>query len=831
MKSTTIILLMLFSLMNTTLNAQDNDETYVVRLNHKLLNYRLIDNSSFNKGTISDFLANSKLDGIDLSTIQNDIFNLLELNIVKMFPHLKTKDSLSIGRQGNIVNMPPFWATFKVKKPDHISNDTFFKTLKKCYPIVIFVDPPLTVKFFDLPNDSLFTHQTSLYNFGNPYSDIDIDSAWNIETGKNFIKVGVFDSGIDSLHPDIDVLGGYGYFYDEIDLGGVIGHSWGQDLIGHGTSVAGIIGAKRNNGIGIAGIAGGDGTSDTSGVSILDFGIGLQAGIDGNDISKGIIDAARVPYTYYNWDNPPGSSVTEDSYWKNAPGYGIHIGNHSYGLLVAQSPEGDEKDLPSDSSSWEPPPIPIPECFLCRESFLFSLQNGVTNTIARGNNKDPFNLILPDMVYPQLYDDSWVISVGASGIDGNRFEATVNNGPNDGNWYSPIGLNIDLIAPGSNALVATTASSNIQSFPTYGWYRGFNGTSASTPHVTGVAALLMSYYNKPCYSNINLDPADIEYILQKSATPLGSNVPNDSVGYGRLNAYEALKMIELPKYQIIHPTDPFVQQQVLSVDTITVKLNKPLNSDGHGPIGSSFPLQLERIYNVVRHKFELTYNFSQYIQDSTELLDTWVRHSQTNSLAQIDDTITILEGQPIPAPVFYMDSFQIEPMAQIEVISGDSTITLSGYYYHFIGKQLDDNDLTIGTTPENYWYPINPYTHPPKMAYSIYIKDSQISRYDFPCDAENPLIDTTVSVKEITNSDFLLFPNPASQTLNISFSDNYLGKTISITSIDGKTIESQIVSDNTNLVQFNIGNLSKGLYLVKVTGKNGSFLTKKWIKQ
>src|SRR5690606_37384404 len=146
-------------------------------------------------------------------------------------------------------------------------------------------------------------------------------------------------------------------------------------------------------------------------------------------------------------------------------------------------------------------------------------------------------------------------------------------------------------------------------------------------------------------------------ILQKSATPLGSSVPNDSVGYGRLNAYEALKMIELPKYQIIHPTDPFVQQQVLSVDTITIKLNKPLNPIGHGPIGSPFPLILNQSYLVERHKFELTYNFSQYIQDSTELLDTWVRHSQTNSLTQIDDTITIMEGQPVPIPVFYMDSF------------------------------------------------------------------------------------------------------------------------------------------------------------------------------
>lgn len=823
---------LIFSVLNTLLlSAQNNNETYVVRLNHKLLNYRIVDNPSITKGKIIDFLSSSELEKIDTSSYHDEKFNLLELDAVKMFPHLYTKDSLSVGRQGNLVYMPPFWATFKIKKPEGISSSYFFRALKNCYPIVIFVDSPMTLKLFDIPNDSLFIHQESLHNFTNTGADINIDSAWNIETGKKFIKVGVFDSGIDSLHPDLDVLGGYSYFYDEIDLGnGTIGHSWGQDLEGHGTRVAGIIGAKRNNGIGIAGIAGGNNMSDSSGVSLLDFNLGFNEdygyALDANDIAQAVIDAARVPYTYYNWDIPTGSSATEEYYWSNAPGYGIYVGNHSYGLEFTQSPPGGGgKDLPGGDDLPPLPPTALPECYLCREAFLFSLQNGVSNVVSRGNNFNSNNLYTPNWGYPQLYDDSWVISVGASGEDGNRYDDPTQT------WRSPIGLNLDLIAPGISSLVSSTASSNVQDFPTYGWYRGFSGTSASAPHVTGVAALLMSYYNKPCYSNINLDPADIEYILQKSATAVSTPVPNDSVGYGRLNAYEALKMINFPEFQIVHPNDLFTQQQVLAVDTITIKLDKPLNPLGNGPLGSPFPLILEQTYLVERHKYELTYNFGQYIQDSTTLLDTWVRHSQTNSLMELDDTISILTGQPVPVPVFHLDSFQIEPMAQIESILNDSIITLTGYYYHFI-KRYSNNDIqTAPPFTVNYWYPINPYSETPKMAYSIYIRDNKVTRYDFPCDADNPLLDSTLNTIQLNVNEFNIFPNPATQELNVSFSDVSTEKTIELVDISGKIMDSQIIRANQSFAQFNVGNLSKGLYLVKISTKNNGVLTKKWIKQ
>ncbi len=73
-------------------------------------------------------------------------------------------------------------------------------------------------------------------------------SAWDITTGSPNIRVAVLDSGADLDHPDLT-----GQIYAETDV--VDNDGSADDDGGHGTHVAGIIAAKANNGIGVAGIA------------------------------------------------------------------------------------------------------------------------------------------------------------------------------------------------------------------------------------------------------------------------------------------------------------------------------------------------------------------------------------------------------------------------------------------------------------------------------------------------------------------------------------------------------------------------------------------------
>jgi minor extracellular serine protease Vpr len=66
-----------------------------------------------------------------------------------------------------------------------------------------------------------------------------------------------------------------------------------------------------------------------------------------------------------------------------------------------------------------------------------------------------------------------------------------------------------------------------------GSYQEQQGTSQASPHVTGIVALMLE--RDPA-----LTPENARAILQQSATPAGGGVPNNTFGYGRIRALQAL---------------------------------------------------------------------------------------------------------------------------------------------------------------------------------------------------------------------------------------------------------------------------------------------------
>lgn len=77
------------------------------------------------------------------------------------------------------------------------------------------------------------------------------------------------------------------------------------------------------------------------------------------------------------------------------------------------------------------------------------------------------------------------------------------------------------------------------------------------------------------------------------------------------------------------------------------------------------------------------------------------------------------------------------------------------------------------------------------------------------------------SVAEINNFKFNLYPNPASDILNIEFNEAI--KSVEIYSLQGQKVL------ETNQTEINISNLASGMYIVKVQDLSGSFATKKLI--
>lgn len=93
------------------------------------------------------------------------------------------------------------------------------------------------------PNDDLSPRQYAI-------DSMNLNEAWNFSTGSNDVTVGIIDTGIDGSHPDlkanINTELSKNYFVDSSDQ--LI------DIDGHGTHIAGIIGANGNNSFGVKGV-------------------------------------------------------------------------------------------------------------------------------------------------------------------------------------------------------------------------------------------------------------------------------------------------------------------------------------------------------------------------------------------------------------------------------------------------------------------------------------------------------------------------------------------------------------------------------------------------
>lgn len=170
----------------------------------------------------------------------------------------------------------------KVKVRNAKQRDALIKRLSQ-HPLVEVAEPNYIINIKDskepgfnilaTPDDPGFGDMWALENTGQsggtPGVDIDARPAWDITTGDSNIVIGVIDSGVDYTHPDL--VGNMWVNPGEIcdngeddDGNGVVDDCYGYSAItssgdpmdenGHGTHVAGTIGATSNNGVGVTGV-------------------------------------------------------------------------------------------------------------------------------------------------------------------------------------------------------------------------------------------------------------------------------------------------------------------------------------------------------------------------------------------------------------------------------------------------------------------------------------------------------------------------------------------------------------------------------------------------
>jgi len=143
------------------------------------------------------------------------------------------------------------------------------RQLRQAQPTIEFCAPNYMRYLDRTPDDSSFSQLWSL-GAQSTATSIDAVSAWETSTGSPEVVVALLDTGIDLSHPDLvanlwvnplEIPGNgvdddhNGYIDDVHGINTVAGTGVPQDFIGHGTHVAGTIGAVGNNGLGVTGVA------------------------------------------------------------------------------------------------------------------------------------------------------------------------------------------------------------------------------------------------------------------------------------------------------------------------------------------------------------------------------------------------------------------------------------------------------------------------------------------------------------------------------------------------------------------------------------------------
>jgi len=160
------------------------------------------------------------------------------------------------------------------------------------------------VKSLDwVPDDTRLDEQWHYHNTGQQGgtegADIDLFEAWEIEKGSVDVIVAIQDEGIQFTHPDLA-----GNMWEEIGFN-FVNNTATINPGDHGTHVAGTVAAVNNNGVGVAGVAGGSGAND--GVRLMSAQV-----FSGN--TSGGFELAPV----YSADN--GASISQNSWGYTSPG-------------------------------------------------------------------------------------------------------------------------------------------------------------------------------------------------------------------------------------------------------------------------------------------------------------------------------------------------------------------------------------------------------------------------------------------------------------------------------------------------------------------------------
>ena len=357
---------------------------------------------------------------------------------------------------------------------------------------VLRASPNYYASVAEYPNDLSVVDQWGMIDEG-----INATDAWDITTGSSEVKVGIIDTGI-ANHPDLNANLAAGWdFYNDNSI-------TNDDPTGHGTHVAGIIGAVGNNGTGVVGVN---------------------------------WEVTLVPLQVTYWDEEKqnwrldGSATVDAIYWA--------IDNDIPILNYSAWGEGAMSEVRNALKVYK-------GLFVC-----ISGNDGINIDQTKRYPCEYANET------NDAYDgiSNHVISVGALDEDEERSSFS-NYGEDTVSIYAPGGDILSTIPTNLCSTICSQPNSalteNERQFKrghvTDG-YHNMSGTSMAAPHVAGIAALLLSMDSE-------LTGAELKDIIMESAVDCTIHLPNgSSQEVKKASAYNAVilnqEVEEAEKYYVI----------------------------------------------------------------------------------------------------------------------------------------------------------------------------------------------------------------------------------------------------------------------------------------
>lgn len=334
----------------------------------------------------------------------------------------------------------------------------------------------------------------------NPFGGIHMENTWDISTGDSSVIVAILDTGVAyETFSDSSPAGCYGRFGDLKKCPGPAIDEYLQATDLAGTTFTILTGSDfvngddhpnddESHGTHVTGTIA-QSTNNTLGVAGMAFGTTIMPMkvLDGN--GNGLFD------------------VIADA------------------IMTATDEGADVISMSLGSSA---------DAQAMEDAVAYAYNNGVVVVAACGNNGTS------DCDFPSAYN-SYVIAVGATQYDESLAP------------YSSFGPSVDVVAPGGNTGVdqngdgfadGVLQQTFAQNDPLDFAYWFFQGTSMATPHVAGLAALILS-------EDAILTPAQVRSVIESTADDLGVANRDDTFGWGLINANAALQSLSAVSITLI----------------------------------------------------------------------------------------------------------------------------------------------------------------------------------------------------------------------------------------------------------------------------------------